>query len=504
MSCQPSTSTATPTWIRCPQKEAIVLRRRSEGQSTPRAPARSANESQLSKKRERVTPKVATAPKVVKTSTRRSLFNKKRSTDGFITLGGQKPLSSSPLYDPSKGISFFEQLFGVEGVLGRGSFGEVVAARCRLDGHVYAVKRTAQKSSTALKHQEALSLLRIPSHQNVLEFYQAWEEEEHVYIQTEVCHQTLLNWSTCVGGLTERDTWNVLVDLMQAVDHLHRINMIHNDIKPENVLLTRAGVCKLGDFGLAMEVKPNENHLEEGDNRYMAPEILTMGASKATDIFSLGATILETLTDLEMPTGGEAWHDVRDGLIPERMFKGATKDLRELMDAMMAKDPEERATIEMLLEHPGIQKRLEERNRYVKEMELNPQLAEPIYLTLPLFAESPENQKATDAQEDDVTPPLNFNRRLTLSTSPRRSPTGIPKKLDFEILNDDDSPKENIPSRLNFDDEDSDSDEEEIQPTRRPCKRRCESVEGTPNKRPPPRRRPNTFSTPLRQPCFDD
>ena len=67
------------------------------------------------------------------------------------------------------------------------------------------------------------------------------------------------------------------------------------DIKPENIFIGREGICKLGDFGLVIDLaKDDTKHSVEGDPRYLASEILeSRKFTKAADIFSLGVTILE-------------------------------------------------------------------------------------------------------------------------------------------------------------------------------------------------------------------
>lgn len=95
----------------------------------------------------------------------------------------------------------------------------------------------------------------IPPHKNLVKFYRAWEETGRLYIQTELCDQSLLKYCTEKHALPEDEIWNIFVDLLQAVHHLHSNDMIHDDIKPENIFLTKDMICKLGDFGLVINLK---------------------------------------------------------------------------------------------------------------------------------------------------------------------------------------------------------------------------------------------------------
>lgn len=59
----------------------------------------------------------------------------------------------------------------------------------------------------------------------------------------------------------------------------------------------------------------------EGDSRYVAPELLQGRFTKAADIFSLGITILELASKLELPKNGYLWHELRNGQLPENFIQ---------------------------------------------------------------------------------------------------------------------------------------------------------------------------------------
>ncbi|GFO29422.1 membrane-associated tyrosine-and threonine-specific cdc2-inhibitory kinase [Plakobranchus ocellatus] len=109
----------------------------------------------------------------------------------------------------------------------------------------------------------------------------------------------------------------------EALKHLHDHNLVHMDIKPDNAFISFDGICKLGDFGLVIDLtkKRDVSDAIEGDPKYLAPELLEGQFGKHADIFSLGIFILELLTDLELPRGGEGWHMLRNGDLPDNFFK---------------------------------------------------------------------------------------------------------------------------------------------------------------------------------------
>src|SRR5699024_7780793 len=120
-------------------------------------------------------------------------------------------------------------------------------------------------------------------------------------IQTELCSMSLSEFAHVDHEIPEDTVWMCLVDLLKALDHLHSRDLIHLDIKPDNILISPDNLCKLGDFGLVCEVKKARSYfhmINMGDGRYVANEVLQNGVyTTAADIFSLGMTILELALD---------------------------------------------------------------------------------------------------------------------------------------------------------------------------------------------------------------
>ncbi|KAK5982317.1 Membrane-associated tyrosine- and threonine-specific cdc2-inhibitory kinase wee-1.3 [Trichostrongylus colubriformis] len=279
-------------------------------------------------------------------------------------------IAHSPIYNPSIGVPYFEQCYTIERKLGQGSFGEAYAVYCKEDGRRYAVKRAldAFRSSAdrTLKLREVQKHELLPKHINLVQFYKAWEENGRLYILTELCERSLLDYCTELHTIPEREIWNIFIDLLRAVDHLHKNDLLHVDIKPENIFLTKDKVCKLGDFGLIFDLKNDTTYTpEEGDAKYLAPEVLNASPTKAADVFSIGITILEVTTDIDLPSRGDTWHQIRSGHIPDRFFKGVSKDLTRLIKWLMSPDPASRPTTAQALSDAAIACRTPIRSAYL-------------------------------------------------------------------------------------------------------------------------------------------
>jgi len=264
-------------------------------------------------------------------------------------------------YDEHCDEPYFQQCFEVFSTLGSGFFGDVFKVRSKEDGRFYAVKKSRNRfksrSDREKKLQEVAKHEHLPEHPNLVKFYKAWEEEQRLYIQIELCECSLQMFADLNHDIPESVVWNFLIDMLQAVEHLHSHQYLHLDIKPENIFISKDGLYKLGDFGLVFDLsKKSVFDPLEGDPKCLAKETIQGIFTEAADIFSLGITTLELACDLDLPTGGETWHILRNNNIPESCFKNISPELKYLIKKMMHSDYKTRPTATELLNYPIIKK----------------------------------------------------------------------------------------------------------------------------------------------------
>lgn len=156
-----------------------------------------------------------------------------------------------------------------------------------------------------------------------------------------------------MGRMPVGDAVHVALDVSRALEHAHSRNIIHRDIKPDNILVARSGLAKLADFGLAKRTD-EASHLTAarqgfGTSYYM-PYEQAMNARQAdgrSDIYALGATLYHLLTG-EVPFSGENHLEVvekkgRGDFIPAGLLNSAVPPaLDEILDRMLAREPAER------------------------------------------------------------------------------------------------------------------------------------------------------------------
>ncbi|XP_056152593.1 membrane-associated tyrosine- and threonine-specific cdc2-inhibitory kinase isoform X2 [Lampris incognitus] len=293
------------------------------------------------------------------------------------SLNKTPPVAS--LYNPSKQESYFTQCFTNLGLLGKGCFGEVYKVVSHLDGRHYAVKRSAHRFRGSRERKcslrEARNHERLPPHPHILGFVGAWEEGGRVYIQMELCvTNLLLHAENQLPSPDEGAVWTYLCDLLLALQHLHSQNFVHLDVKPANVFLTHSGRLKLGDFGLLFELpqqgaesgkEKEKEEVQEGDPRYMAPELLRGECGHPADVFSLGVSILELACTMEVPKGGEGWQQLRKGYLPAEFTCALSAELQAILKMMLAPDPSQRATVTELLSLPSVRGHMWRRRLYL-------------------------------------------------------------------------------------------------------------------------------------------
>ncbi|KAJ6294777.1 hypothetical protein OIU76_022789 [Salix suchowensis] len=189
--------------------------------------------------------------------------------------------------------------------LGRGHFGHTCWAKGKkgeVKGQPVAVKIISKaKMTTALSiedvRREVKILKALSGHSNTIKFYDAFEDENNVYVVMELCEGgELLDRILSRGGrYTEEDAKTIVVQILNVVAYCHLQGVVHRDLKPENFLFTSRdedAPLRIIDFGLSDFVRPDE-HLNDivGSAYYVAPEVLRRSYNLEADMWSIGVII---------------------------------------------------------------------------------------------------------------------------------------------------------------------------------------------------------------------
>jgi tRNA A-37 threonylcarbamoyl transferase component Bud32 len=190
----------------------------------------------------------------------------------------------------------------IERLIGAGGQAEVYLARDVTLRRLAAVK--ALRPMTDRMREQVLAEARVVAtldHPNVVRVY-------HVEVKDSICYMAmeyveggnLHRKMRRMGNLSPEEALEIVIQAADALHHAHQRGVIHRDIKPQNLLLTKDGALKLADFGLALLTSPGSGSEAErwvGTPQFMPPEIwLGEKGSEQSDLYSLGACLFFLLT----------------------------------------------------------------------------------------------------------------------------------------------------------------------------------------------------------------
>jgi serine/threonine-protein kinase len=197
--------------------------------------------------------------------------------------------------------------------LGDGGMADVYLAQDELLNREVAIKvlrgNLALEPVSLLRFQREANSASALNHPNIVEIYDVGDEEGHHYIVMEyIKGRTLKQLIQQRGALEKNEALAIMDQLVGAVEEAHKKNIIHRDIKPQNVLIKDDGTVKITDFGIATvsdSLQLTQADTVLGSVHYLAPELARgESASFQSDIYSLGICFYELLTG-EVPYRGE-------------------------------------------------------------------------------------------------------------------------------------------------------------------------------------------------------
>ncbi|XP_073137652.1 serine/threonine-protein kinase GRIK2 [Henckelia pumila] len=259
-----------------------------------------------------------------------------------------------------------------ESKIGAGSYGKVNLYRSRLDGKHYAIKvfhkshllklRVGPSETAMTDVLREVLIMKVLGHPNIVNLIEVIDDPttDHFYMVLEyvegkwVCEDT-----GPAGSLGEDTARKYLRDIVSGLMYLHAHNIVHGDIKPDNLLITGSGTVKIGDFSVSQVFEGDHDELRRspGTPVFTAPECClgTTYRGKAADTWAVGVT-LYCMVMGNYPFLGETLQDTYDKIVnnPLLLPDDMNPLLKNLLEGLLCKDPTQRMTLEDVAQHEWV------------------------------------------------------------------------------------------------------------------------------------------------------
>lgn len=246
--------------------------------------------------------------------------------------------------------------------LGKGAFGKVYLGLHRLTGLKVAIK-TIDKSiiedeRTRKKVFQEVYVMKKVNHQNVIRLLEVFESSKHLMIVLEYAGGgDLLQLVKSRGFLSENEGKSIFSQVVDSVKACHNKNIIHRDVKLDNILITTDFTCvKLCDFGVSRSVKPGEKIYDQcGTPAYLAPEIVADRGYDPfyVDIWSMGVLLYAILSGT-VPFRAKTLQELHKLILrcKYQMPDNISDEAKDLIKRMLNPIPHLRITLDEIKQHP--------------------------------------------------------------------------------------------------------------------------------------------------------
>ncbi|XP_059640169.1 calcium-dependent protein kinase 28 [Cornus florida] len=265
----------------------------------------------------------------------------------------------------------FDKRYTIGKLLGHGQFGYTYVAADKSNGDRVAVKKI-EKNKMVLPiavedvKREVKILQALTGHENVVQFYNAFEDESYVYIVMELCEGgELLDRILAKkdSRYTEKDAAIIVRQMLKVAAECHLHGLVHRDMKPENFLFKSKKVdspLKATDFGLSDFIRPGKKFQDiVGSAYYVAPEVLKRKSGPESDVWSIGV-----ITYILLCGRRPFWDKTEDGIFKEvlknkpdfrrKPWPSISNSAKDFVKKILVKDPRARLTAAQALSHPWV------------------------------------------------------------------------------------------------------------------------------------------------------
>jgi len=272
-----------------------------------------------------------------------------------------------------------EHVYNIDPIeVGEGGFAIVRKATLKADAsRVVAIKSINKKKMegpTKYLRRE-LEVLRGLDHPYIAQFLECYEDSQHMHFVLEYCAgPVLVDRVEKLRILSEDEAKRIMFQLLQAVNYLHEIGIVHRDIKLDNIMYVSESPesqIRLIDFGLSRPYENTYMSTPAGSVHYVAPELILNDYDYRVDNWALGVSLYIMLSGIPPFIGAnssETYGRILSGkfLMTEDGIKTASKEAHSIIKGFLTVDKKKRLTPKQALTSPWFSQINLERNRFGK------------------------------------------------------------------------------------------------------------------------------------------
>ena len=245
-------------------------------------------------------------------------------------------------------------------IIGKGAFGEVRVCRYTPTGDIIAIKKMKKEEMHRKKQilhvraeKDVLSEAKNPW---IVDLKFSFQDPKFLYLGMEFLPGgDLMSLLMEKDILPEQDAKFYAAELVLSIENVHKLNCIHRDLKPDNILIDLNNTIKLCDFGVGKEIKPGELIRDTcGTPAFVAPEILSDVSYDPflTDIWSSGVVLYSMLSGF-FPFIGNNDYELHKRITSGKFedIQGISAECNDLIHRILEVDPSKRITLNEILNH---------------------------------------------------------------------------------------------------------------------------------------------------------
>ena len=261
--------------------------------------------------------------------------------------------------------------------IGKGSFGSVYLVKRKKDSKIYALKSVILSNLPKNQQESSVNEVRILAsvhHQNVISYKEAFWDDNTSSLNIVMEYADDGDLYTKIKKMKEEKIffeekviWDYVIQIIQGLKALHDKNIMHRDLKSENIFLTKNFKCKIGDMNVSKVLKEKLLMTQTGTPYYASPEVwMNKPYSFKSDLWSIGCVIYE-MCELKTPFTGKDMDDLFINVCMnkvERINKRYSDDLWIMIKKLLEVNVDKRFNCRQFLEYDIVKNKIKEFNEF--------------------------------------------------------------------------------------------------------------------------------------------